>query len=151
MTDIIKNKKAFFDYHIEETFEAGLVLEGWEVKAIRENRLQLKDAHIIVRGGELFLLNTHISPLPTASKHIKPEPERTRKLLMHKKEIMRLIGKVEQKGYTLIPVNIHQKNGRYKCEMALAKGKKEFDKRQAEKDRDWLREKSSILKQVQRS
>ncbi len=143
---ILNNKKAFFDYVIEDRFEAGMVLHGWEVKAIRAQRMQLKDSYVIIREGELFLINTHISPLSTTSTHVKADPERTRKLLMHREEIARLIGKVEQKGYSLIPINIHQTKGRFKCEVALAKGKKSFDKREAEKDRDWQREKGRILK-----
>jgi SsrA-binding protein len=146
MTIFIDNRKAFFDYFIEEKYEAGIVLEGWEVKAIREKRLQLKEAYIIIRNGELFILNSHISPLPTASKHIKPDATRTRKLLLKSSEISKLIGKVEQKGYTLVPLNIHESKGYIKCELALAKGKKTYDKRDAEKKRDWQIEKSRIMK-----
>jgi SsrA-binding protein len=140
------NRKAFFDYFIEERVEAGLVLEGWEVKAIRENRLQLKEAYVIIRDGELFVLNSHISPLATASKHINPQTTRTRKLLLKAREVARLKSKVEQKGYTLIPLNMHEKNGYIKCEIALAKGKKNYDKRDTEKKRDWQVEKARIMK-----
>ena len=146
MTVFADNRKAFFDYFIEERIEAGLVLEGWEVKSIREKRLQLKEAYIIIRNGELFLLNSHISPLSTASKHINPQTTRTRKLLLNAKEVARLRGKVEQKGYTLIPLNMHEKNGYIKCEIALAKGKKNYDKRETEKKRDWQVEKARIMK-----
>jgi SsrA-binding protein len=112
---IIDNRKAFFDYFIEERYEAGLVLEGWEVKALRAGRGQIKEGYVIVRNGELFLIGAHISPLPEASTHIKPDPVRTRKLLLHADEIKKLIGKVEQRGYTLVPLNFHYKGGRVKC------------------------------------
>ena len=120
---LIQNKKARFDYAIEDKFEAGLVLKGWEVKAIRAGRAQIKESHIFVRDGELFLLNAQVVPLDTASTHEKAEPTRTRKLLMHKHEIMRLIGKVERAGYTLIPLDMHFKSGRVKVEIGLGKGK----------------------------
>jgi SsrA-binding protein len=143
---IIQNKKARFDYFIEETYEAGLVLEGWEVKAIREGRAQIKESHIVIRKGELFLLNSHIMPLSTASTHIKPDPTRTRKLLLKGAQIDRLIGKVEQKGFTLVPLDFHYKNGRIKVEIALGKGKKQHDKRQTLKDQDWKRQQDRIMK-----
>ena len=143
---IIQNKKAGFDYFIEESFEAGLVLQGWEVKAIRDGRAQIKESHIVIRDGELFLLNSHISPLINASTHIHPEATRTRKLLLKSAQIHRLIGKVEQKGYSLIPLNFHFKNGRIKCDMALAKGKKQHDKRDTEKDKGWKREQDRLMK-----
>lgn len=143
---IIDNKKAGFDYFIEEKYEAGIVLEGWEVKAIRDGRAQIKESHIVVRNGELWLLNAHISPLNSASTHVHPVNTRTRKLLMHKKEINRLIGKVEQKGYSLVPLNLHYKNGRIKVDMALAKGKKQHDKRDTLKDKDWKREQERLMK-----
>lgn len=146
MANFVDNKKAFFDYYIEERFEAGMVLEGWEVKAIREKKVHLKESYIIVRNKEIFLLNSHISPLSTVSKHITPEPTRTRKLLLNIKEINKLIGKVDQKGYTLVPINLHEKNGYIKCEFALAKGKKSFDKRDTEKKRDWQIEKARLMK-----
>lgn len=147
---IVDNKKAFFDYFIEERFEAGVVLEGWEVKAIRAGRIQLKEAYVIVRHGEVFLFGAHVSPLPTASTHINPDPVRTRKLLLSAGEISTLIGKVERAGYTLVPLNLHYTKGRIKCEIGLAKGKKQHDKRDTEKQRDWQREKQGILKQNRR-
>ena len=144
---IVDNRKAFHDYFIEERFEAGLALEGWEVKAIRAGRAQLKEAYVVVLSGELYLLGSHISPLPTASTHIKPDPTRTRKLLLHAEEIAKLVGKVERAGYTLVPLNLHYSKGRIKAEIGLAKGKKQHDKREAEKDRDWEREKQRLLRQ----
>jgi SsrA-binding protein len=147
---IVDNKKAFFDYFIEERYEAGIVLQGWEVKAIRAGRVQLKEAYVIVRSGEVFLFGAHISPLPTASTHINPDPVRTRKLLLNAEEISKLIGKVERAGYTLVPLNLHYLKGRVKVEIGLAKGKKQHDKRETEKQRDWQREKQTILKQNRR-
>lgn len=143
---IIDNRKAFHDYFIEDRFEAGLVLQGWEVKAIRAGHVQLKESHIIVRNGELWLLGAHISPLPTASTHIHPDATRTRKLLLKGEEISKLIGKVEQRGYTLVPINLHYKNSYIKLDLALARGKKLHDKRDTERDRDWAREKDRIMK-----
>ena len=119
---IVENKKAFFDYFVEERFEAGLVLEGWEVKAIRAGRAQLKEAYVVVKRGEINLIGCHISPLPTASTHVKPEPTRTRKLLLHRKEINVLMGRVERAGYTMVPINLHFSKGRIKLEIGLAKG-----------------------------
>lgn len=150
MTTIVDNKKAFHDYFIEERYEAGMVLQGWEVKAIRAGRVQLKEAYVIVRQGEVFLFGAHISPLPTASTHISPDPVRTRKLLLNADEIKKLIGKVERAGYTLVPINLHYTKGRIKCEVGLAKGKKQHDKRESEKQRDWQREQQSIMKQHRR-
>jgi SsrA-binding protein len=147
---IIDNKKAFHDYFIEERFEAGIALEGWEVKSIRAGRVQLKEAYVIVKSGEVFLFGSHISPLPTASTHIKPDPVRTRKLLLKAEEIKKLIGKVERAGYTLVPLNLHYTRGRVKCEVGLAKGKKQHDKRESEKQRDWQREQQTIMKQHRR-
>jgi SsrA-binding protein len=147
---IIDNKKAFHDYFIEERFEAGIALEGWEVKSIRAGRVQLKEAYVIVKDGEVFLFGSHISPLPTASTHISPDPVRTRKLLLKAEEIKKLIGKVERAGYTLIPLNLHYTRGRVKCEVGLAKGKKQHDKRETEKQRDWQREQQAIMKQNRR-
>jgi SsrA-binding protein len=147
---IIDNKKAFHDYFIEERFEAGMVLHGWEVKSIRAARAQLKEAYVIVRKGEVFLFGSHISPLPTASTHVTPDPVRTRKLLLNGVEIKKLIGKVERAGYTLVPLNLHYAKGRIKCEIGLAKGKKQHDKRDTEKERDWQREQQTILKQNRR-
>ena len=141
---IIENKKAFFDYFIEDCIEAGLVLEGWEVKAIRAGRSNIKEAYVVIRQAELYLIGSHISPLPEASTHISPDPIRTRKLLMHAEQISKWIGKAEQKGYTLVPLNLHYSKGRVKCEIGLAKGKKQFDKRETEKQRDWVREKAQI-------
>ncbi len=143
---IVDNRKAFHDYFIEERFEAGLVLEGWEVKAIRAGRAQIKEAYVMVRGAEAFLIGMHVSPLPTASTHVRPDPTRTRKLLLHGAELAKLIGKVERSGYTLVPLNLHFAKGRIKAEIGLAKGKKQHDKRQAEKERDWQREKQRLMR-----
>lgn len=147
---IADNKKAFFDYFIEDRYEAGLVLEGWEVKAIRDGRVQIKEAYVLVRGGELFLFGAHVSALSTTSAFSHPEALRTRKLLLHKAEIDKLIGKVERSGYTLVPLNLHFKAGRVKCEIGLAKGKKQHDKRATEKDRDAKREVAQAMKQHKR-
>ena len=146
MTRIADNRKARHDYFIEEEFEAGIVLEGWEVKSIRAGRIQIAESHVIIRDNELFVLNMHISPLETASTHIRPDATRSRKLLMHKREINKLIGRVEQRGYTLVPLNLYFKKGRIKMTLALAKGKKQHDKRETIKDRDWEREKARIMK-----
>lgn len=143
---IITNKKAFHDYFIEEKFEAGIVLEGWEVKAIRAGRANIKESYVVIRGGELFLFGMHITPLGQASTHIKPDPIRTRKLLMHHSQISKLIGKVERAGYTLMPLDLHFLNGRIKAEIGLAKGKKQHDKRESEKNRDWEREKARLIR-----
>ena len=143
---IVDNRKAFHDFSIEEKFEAGLVLEGWEVKAIRAGRAHLKEAYVIVRGAELALLGAHISPLTAASTHVNPDSTRTRKLLMHGHEIAKLIGKVERAGFTLVPLDLHYKGGRIKLEVGLAKGKKQYDKRDAEREREWQREKQRIVK-----
>jgi SsrA-binding protein len=143
---IADNKKAFFDYFIEDRFEAGIVLEGWEVKAIRDARVQIKEAYVTIKGDELYLFGAHISALPTASTHISPEAIRTRKLLLHRQQIDKLIGKVERSGYTLVPLNLHFKGGRVKCEVGLAKGKKQHDKRATEKDRDGKREVAAAMK-----
>jgi SsrA-binding protein len=147
---IVDNKKAFFDYFIEDRYEAGIVLEGWEVKAIREGRAQLKEAYVIVKNGEVFLFGSHISPLPTASTHVSPDPVRTRKLLLNAEEIKKLIGKVDRSGYTLVPLNMHYQKGRIKCEIGLAKGKKQHDKRDTEKQRDTQREIQTVMKQNKR-
>lgn len=143
---IIDNKKAFHDYFIEERYEAGLVLEGWEVKAIRAGRAQLKEAYVVLKKEEVWLVGCHISPLATASTHIKPDPTRSRKLLLHALEIKKLIGKVQQAGYTLVPLNLHYAKGRIKLEIGLAKGKKMHDKRATEKEREWQREKARLLR-----
>ena len=143
---IVENRKAFHDYFIEERYEAGLVLEGWEVKAIRAGRAQLKEAYVIVRGAEAFVIGMHVSPLPTASTHVRPDPTRTRKLLLQRAELAKLIGKVERSGYTLVPLDLHFTRGRVKAQIGLAKGKKQHDKREAEKERDWQREKQRLLR-----
>lgn len=143
---IIQNRKAHFDYAIEDKYEAGIVLQGWEVKSVREGGVSIKEAHIFVRDGELFLLNAQITPLRTASTHEKPEPTRTRKLLMHKHEIMRLIGKVERAGYSLIPLNMHFKGGKVKVEVGLGKGKREYEKRADESKKEWKRQQERLLK-----
>jgi SsrA-binding protein len=143
---IAENKKAFHDYFIEERYEAGIALEGWEVKAIRAGRAQLKEAYVIVHNGELFLTGSHVSPLPTASTHVHPDPTRTRKLLLNAAEINRLIGSVERAGYTLVPLNLHYARGRIKLEIGLAKGKKQHDKRASEKERDWQREQQRLMR-----
>lgn len=147
---ISQNKKAFHDYSIEERFEAGLVLEGWEVKSIRAGQVHLKEAYVIVRSGELFLLNAHITPLKTASTHISPDPVRTRKLLMRADEIRKLIGKVERAGYSLVPLDLHYSKGRIKLAMGLAKGKRQYEKRDAQAEKDWKREQNRLLKQRSR-
>jgi SsrA-binding protein len=143
---IVENRKAYHDYFIEERFEAGLALEGWEVKAIRAGRANLKEAYVVVRNGQIVLLGAHVSPLATASTHVKPDPTRTRTLLMHREEIARLIGKVERAGYTLAPLDLHYKNGRIKLEIGLAKGKKQYDKRAAIKEREWNREQQRLVR-----
>ena len=147
---IADNKKALFNYAIEERFEAGMVLQGWEVKALREGKVQLTDGYVVIREGELFLIGCQINPLRTASTHVSPDSVRTKKLLLHKDQIRRLIGKVEQKGHTLVPLNLHWKSGKVKCEIALAKGKAEHDKRDTIKDRDGKREVERAMKQRQR-
>jgi len=143
---IVENRKAFHDYFIEERLEAGLALAGWEVKAIRAGRAHLKEAYVVVKGGEIVLVGAHITPLSTASTHVVADPTRTRKLLMHREEINRLVGKVERAGYTLAPLDFHYKNGRVKIEIGLAKGKKQHDKRDALKDREWAREQQRLMR-----
>ena len=143
---IVENKKAFHDYFIEQRFEAGMALEGWEVKAIRAGRAQLKEAYVIVQGDALHLIGAHISPLTAASTHVNPDPTRTRKLLLHAEEISKLIGSVERAGYTLIPINLHYTRGRIKLEIGLAKGKKQHDKRADEKEKDWKREQQRLMR-----
>lgn len=142
---IALNKKAGHDYFIEERLEAGLALEGWEVKSLRDGRVQLKESYVVIKQAEAWLLGSHVSPLPTASTHIHPDPTRTRKLLLHKRELERLIGAVERKGYTLVPLALYWKRGRAKLEIGLAKGKKLHDKRDTERDRDWQRQKQRLL------
>jgi SsrA-binding protein len=144
---IAENRRARFEYHIEERYEAGMVLSGWEIKAIRAGQVQLNDGYVVIKDGELFLIGCRIHPLGTASTHVRPEADRTKKLLMHKDEIRRLIGKVEQKGFTLVPLDLHYKGGRVKAEIALAKGKAEHDKRHDQKKRDWEREHGRLMRQ----
>lgn len=143
---IALNRKARHDFFIEDRFEAGLALQGWEVKSLRDGRAQLSESYVLLRDGEAWLFGAHVTPLPTASTHIRPDPTRTHKLLLQRAEINRLIGAVERKGYTLVPLALYWKRGRAKLEIGLAKGKKEYDKRASDKDRDWQRERSRILK-----
>jgi SsrA-binding protein len=147
---IADNKKAAYNYFFEERYEAGIVLQGWEVKAVREGKARITEGYVVIREGELFLIGCHIDPLRTASTHVNPEAERTRKLLMHKDEIRRLIGKVEQKGYTLVPIRLYWKEGKVKAEIALAKGKAEHDKRDTIKDREGKREVERAMKERHR-
>lgn len=143
---IIDNRKAFHDYFIEDKYEAGLVLEGWEVKAIRAGRGNIKESYVVIRGAEIFIVGMHITPLESASTHIHPDPTRTRKLLLHAEEISKLIGKVERAGYALVPLDLHYNKGRVKATVGLAKGKKQYDKRETEKERDWVREKARLVR-----
>jgi len=143
---IVDNKKAFHDYFIEERYEAGMVLEGWEVKAIRAGRANIKEAYVVMKGSEPFVIGMHISALPTASTHVIPDPTRSRKLLLNAEEIKRLIGKVEQRGYTLVPLDLHYTKGRVKLAIGLAKGKKQYDKRETDQERDWQREQQRLLR-----
>ena len=143
---IARNKKARHEFFVEETFEAGLALEGWEVKSLRDGRAQLTEGYVHIRDGEAWLFGAHISPLITVSTHITADPRRTRKLLLHRVELDRLIGAVERKGYTLVPLNLHWTRGRVKLDVGLAKGKKQHDKRAGQKDKDWQRQKARILK-----
>jgi len=144
---IAQNKKAWHDYFIEQKLEAGLALEGWEVKAIRAGRAQLKEGYVVLKGGEVFLIGAHISPLPEASRQSAADPVRTRKLLLHAGEIERLIGSVERAGYTLVPLDLHFSKGRIKLEIGLAKGKKQHDKRASEKDKEWQRTQQRLMRQ----
>jgi SsrA-binding protein len=143
---IAENRKARFDYFIEDRYEAGLSLQGWEVKAMRAGRAQLKEAYVYMRGGEAFLIGAHISPLASASTHVTPDPVRTRKLLLNRSELNHLVGAVERRGYTMVPLELYWKNGRAKLQVGLAKGKKQHDKRATEKDRDWQRNKARLLR-----
>jgi SsrA-binding protein len=147
---ITVNKKAFHDYFVEEKFEAGIALEGWEVKAIRAGRMNIKESYVIIKSGEVYVIGMHISPLPTASTHNHHDPIRTRKLLLHSREIMKLIGKVERAGYTLVPIDLHFLRGRIKLEIGLAKGKKQHDKRGDELEKDSKREAQRAMKERQR-
>jgi SsrA-binding protein len=143
---IVDNRKAYHDYFIEEKFEAGLALEGWEVKAIRAGRAQLKEAYVIVKDGGIVLIGAHITPLAQASTHVRADPTRTRPLLLHRTEIDRLAGQVERAGYTLVPLNLHYSRGRVKLDVGLAKGKKQYDKRAAIREREWNREQRRLLR-----
>ena len=143
---IVENRKAFHDYFIEERFEAGLALAGWEVKAVRAGRANLKEGYVVIKNGEILLIGAHIAPLTTASTHVQADPTRTRKLLMHREEINRLVGKVERAGYTLTPINLHYKNGRIKLEIGLAKGKKQHDKRATIREREWDRQQQRLMR-----
>jgi len=143
---IVLNKKARHDFFIEEKFEAGIALEGWEVKSLRAGKIQIRDSYILLKDAEAYLFGALITPLPTASTHINPDPQRTRKLLLHRREINTLIGAVERKGYTVVPTAMYWKQGKAKIEIGMAKGKHEFDKRRTEKERDWQREKQRLLK-----
>jgi len=145
-SSITQNKKAFHDYFIEQRFEAGLVLEGWEVKSLRAGKVQLRDAYVLLKDGEAFLLGALITPLSSASTHVYADPTRTRKLLLHRLEIARLVGAVERKGYTAVALALYWKKGRAKCEIGLAKGKKQHDKRDTEKERDWQRDRQRLMK-----
>lgn len=143
---IASNKKAYHDFFIEEHFEAGIALQGWEVKSLRAGRVQLKESYVLIKEGEAFLFGCHLSPLSSASTHIRTDPTRTRKLLLHRDELDRLIGAVERKGYTLVPLAMYWKHGRAKLDVGLAKGKKAYDKRAVEKDRDWQRAKQRLMR-----
>ena len=146
---ITVNKKAFHDYFVEERYEAGIALHGWEVKAIRAGRMNIKESYVIIKSGEIYVIGMHITPLATASTHVVADPTRTRKLLLHNREIMKLIGKVERAGYTLVPIDLHFTRGRIKLEIGLAKGKKLHDKRQDEHEKDWKREAQRAMKERQ--
>ena len=143
---IAVNRKARYDYAIEDQFEAGIVLEGWEVKSLRDGRAQLKESYVTVHKGEVFLVGAHFSPLASASTHVNPLPTRSRKLLLHKREISKLIGATERDGYTVVPLSLYWQRGKAKVKIALAKGKKQYDKRQSIKQRDWDRQKQRLLK-----
>jgi len=147
---IALNKKARHDYHIESTFEAGMVLAGWEVKSLRAGKGQLTDSYVLLKNSEAWLIGAHIAPLASASTHVTTDPTRTRKLLLNARELGKLIGAVQQKGYACIPLNLHWKGSHVKCEIALAKGKKDYDKRDTEKDRDWEREKQRTVRENNR-
>ncbi|MFM9912868.1 MAG: SsrA-binding protein SmpB [Methylophilaceae bacterium] len=143
---IANNKKAFHDYFIEEQYEAGVVLEGWEVKAIRDGKVNIKEAYVVIQRGEIYIIGCHVTALGSASTHIAPDATRTRKLLLHSEQIAKLIGQVERAGYTLVPLDMHYSKGRIKIQIGLAKGKKQYDKRETEKERDWVREKARIVR-----
>jgi SsrA-binding protein len=143
---IANNKKAFHDYFIEDQYEAGVVLEGWEVKAIREGKVNIKEAYVVIQRGEIYIIGCHITPLGSTSTHVRPDATRTRKLLLHNAQIAKLIGQVERAGYTLVPLDMHYLKGRIKIQIGLAKGKKQYDKRETEKQRDWEREKGRLVR-----
>jgi SsrA-binding protein len=145
-TNIVANRKAHHEYFIEDRFEAGLVLEGWEVKSLRAGRIQLDQGYVIIRHGAAWLFGALITPLPTVSTHIHPDPQRDRKLLLKQRELNKLVGSVERRGYTLVPLSLYLKNNRFKLEIGLAKGKKLHDKRDSEKERDWQRQKQRLVK-----
>lgn len=145
-SSIAVNKRARFEYHLDERLEAGIALEGWEVKALRAGQIQFGDSYVLLKNGEAFLFGCLITPLPSVSTHIQPDPTRTRRLLLHRREIDRLIGLVERKGQTIIPTAMYWKKGKVKVEIAIARGKKQHDKREAQKDRDWQRQKERMLK-----
>ena len=147
---IAKNKKARYEYFIEDRLEAGISLEGWEVKSLRDRRIQLAESYVSLKDGEAWLFGAHISPLPTASTHVNPDPTRTRKLLLNRREISSLVGAVERRGYTVVPLSMYWKNGRAKLEIGTAKGKKQHDKRATAKQRDWNREKGRVMKDLKR-
>lgn len=143
---IALNKRARFEYHIEERIEAGIALEGWEVKALREGRVQFADSYVLLKDNEAYLFGCLVNPLPTVSTHVTPDPTRTRKLLLHRREIDRLVGAVDRRGYTVVPTAMYWSRGKVKVEIGMAKGKRQHDKRKTEKDRDWERQKSRIMK-----
>jgi len=143
---IANNKKAFHDYFIEDQYEAGVVLEGWEVKAIRDGKVNIKEAYVVIQRGEIYIIGCHVTALGSASTHVRPDATRTRKLLLHNEQIAKLIGQVERAGYTLVPLDMHYSKGRIKIQIGLAKGKKQYDKRESEKERDWVREKARIVR-----
>lgn len=147
---ITTNKKVFHDYFVEEKYEAGMVLEGWEVKSIRAGRVQLKEAYVVLKNGEIWLIGMHITPLISASTHVPHDPTRTRKLLLHARQIDKLIGLVERAGYALLPIDLHYSKGRVKLEVGLAKGKKQYDKREDAKEKDWKREQDRLMKERQK-
>jgi SsrA-binding protein len=149
-TGIAENRKARFDFFIEEHYEAGIALQGWEVKSLRAGRAQLKEAYVFIKNGEAFLYGAHISALPTASTHFVPDPVRTRKLLLNRKELDDMAVAVDRKGYTMVPLELYWKKGNAKLKVGIAKGKQDHDKRDTAKDRDWQREKSRVLKQSHR-
>lgn len=143
---IVENRRVFHDFFIEDRFEAGIALQGWEVKSLRASKIALAESYVLLKNGEAWLFGAHIPPLSTASTHIQPDPVRTRKLLLHSQELSKLFGSVERKGYTLVPISLYWKNGKVKLEIALAKGKKQYDKRATLKERDWQREKQQLMK-----